>query len=190
MGQEFAQYKEWNFETHLDWHILEYDEHAEMHNYVKELNQFYLDSKELWENESDWSGFKWIVPDDNMNSVIVFRRLARAVEDDFEGADELIVVANFLPKEHEEYTFGVPYAGDYKEVFSTDNKKFGGEGLLNGTLTAIDAPDLMHGENYALTVKIPPMSAFFLKPLKNGKNHKNGIKITGTTTKNNQENVK
>ncbi|MCL1867099.1 MAG: 1,4-alpha-glucan branching enzyme, partial [Oscillospiraceae bacterium] len=158
MGQEFAQYNEWNHETGLDWNTLEYEEHAKMHDFVRELNGFYLKSNELWENESDWSGFKWVVADDNMNSVLVFRRINSK-------GDELIVVCNFKPNQHEQYTFGVPYDGKYEEVFSTDDKEFRGSGLMNGVLTA--NPEPMHGESYSLTVKIAPMSAFFLRPVKN-----------------------
>jgi 1,4-alpha-glucan branching enzyme len=159
MGQEFAQHKEWNHKSGLDWDVLEFEPHAKMHGFVREMNAFYLQSSELWENESDWSGFKWIVPDDTMNSVIVFRRMNSK-------GDELIVVCNFKPREHHEYTFGVPYEGDYKEVFSTDDIEFGGSGLLNGKLTAIPEPNQMHGEAYSVTVKIAPMSAFFLRPMK------------------------
>jgi 1,4-alpha-glucan branching enzyme len=161
MGQEFAQFKEWNYESGLDWDVLEYKEHALMHGFVREINAFYLASSELWENESDWSGFKWIVPDDNMNSVIVFRRINSKGE-------EYIVVCNFKPHHHCEYKFGVPYEGDYEEVFSTDDVEFGGSGLLNETLTAVHEPNQMHSENYSLTVRIAPMSAFFLRPLKSG----------------------
>jgi len=159
MGQEFAQFKEWNYESGLDWDVLEYKEHALMHGFVRDMNAFYLNSSELWENESDWSGFKWIVADDNMNSVIVFRRMNSQ-------GDEYIVVCNFKPHHHCDYTFGVPYAGDYEEVFTTDDVEFGGDGLFNGTLKAVPAPNQMHGENYSLTVRIAPMSAFFLRPLK------------------------
>jgi 1,4-alpha-glucan branching enzyme len=165
MGQEFAQFKEWNYKTGLDWDVLEFDEHRKMHKFVKEMNAFYLESGELWENESDWSGFKWVVSDDNINSVIVFRRINSA-------GDELIVVCNFQPREHGEYTFGVPYSGKYEEVFSTDEIEFGGEGKLNGTLCAAAVP--MHDEPFSLTVRIPPASAFFLRPLKNGSNGGNG----------------
>jgi 1,4-alpha-glucan branching enzyme len=157
MGQEFGQYKEWNYVTGLDWDVLEYEEHQKMQDFVKEMNAFYLESSELWENESDWTGFKWIVPDDNVNSVLVFRRMNSKGE-------ELIVVCNFLPRHHEEYTFGVPYEGEYEEVFSTDCKEFGGDGLANKNLKAKSAPELMHDEPYSLTVKIAPMSAMFIKP--------------------------
>jgi 1,4-alpha-glucan branching enzyme len=157
MGQEFAQFKEWNYKTGLDWEVLEFNEHRKTHGFVKAMNAFYLASSELWENESDWSGFKWVVPDDNHNSVIVFRRINSS-------GDELIVVCNFQPREHTEYTFGVPYAGDYKEVFSTDALEFGGNGKHNGTLTSVN--ESMHDEPYSLSVKIPASSAFFLKPVR------------------------
>jgi 1,4-alpha-glucan branching enzyme len=170
MGQEFGQYKEWSYKSGLDWDVLQFEEHAQMHAFVEAINAFYLKSSELWENESDWSGFSWVVPDDNQNSVIIFRRINSS-------GDELIVVCNFLPREHEEYTFGVPYEGDYTEVFSTDAREFGGNGLLNGTVTAVRARDLMHGEPFALTVKIAPMSGLFLKPVRKSEKAKSATDI-------------
>jgi 1,4-alpha-glucan branching enzyme len=161
MGQEFAQFKEWNYKTGLDWDVVDetngFDDHKKLHYFVKEMNAFYLAASELWENESDWSGFKWVVPDDNANSVIVFRRINS-------GGDELIVVCNFQPREHCEYKFGVPYDGKYEEVFSTDELEFGGEGKLNGILSADHVP--MHDEPYSLTVRIPAAGAFFMRPMR------------------------
>ena len=157
MGQEFAQFKEWNYKTGLDWDIVrEFDEHKKLWQFVQALNGFYLSSSELWENESDWSGFKWIVPDDNENSVIIFRRMNSKGE-------ELITVCNFQPREHREYTFGVPYDCEYEEVFTTDDYKFNGFGTKNKQLKARHVP--MHDEQYSLTTAIAPMSAFFLKPI-------------------------
>ena len=116
----------------------------------------YLDNKPLWEIDYDWSGFSWISNDDNKNSVIVFRRIAS-------NGDELIAVCNFLPTEHEQYSFGVPYYADYKEVFTTDDKKFGGDSDGNASYTA--QCEGMHGLEYSITMKIPAMSAVFLKPV-------------------------
>jgi 1,4-alpha-glucan branching enzyme len=88
--------------------------------------------------------------------------------------DEYIVVCNFKPHYHCEYKFGVPYAGDYEEVFSTDEKEFGGDGILNGILTAVPEENQMHSEDFSLAVRIAPMSAFFLRPLKKSeKSNKN-----------------
>jgi len=167
MGQEMAQFKEWNYKTGLDWDVLDFDEHKKTRGFVEALNAFYLENSELWENESDWSGFKWIVPNDNKNSVIVFRRFNSKGE-------ELIAVCNFQPKAHEEYRFGVPYLTNYDEIFTTDKVEFGGSGLENGRVKAL--PEPMHDERYSVCVKIAPMSAFFLKPvnklLKNANNKK------------------
>ncbi|GHV45966.1 1,4-alpha-glucan branching enzyme GlgB [Clostridia bacterium] len=154
MGQEFAQFREWNYKAGLDWDVPEIPAHKTYHHFVTKLNEFYNTHSELWENDFDWSGFKWVVADDNTNSVIVFRRIDKK-------GDELFVVANFQPKDLDVYQFGVPYTGTYEEVFSSEDKEFGGSGITNGKVKAIAEP--MHGEEYSLKVKIPAMGAFFLK---------------------------
>ena len=88
MGQEFAQFKEWNFESGLDWDVLDFAEHAEYHRYVEDINRFYRERKELWDIDNSEKCFKWVVVDDTNNSVIVFKRM------DSEGS-ALYVVANF-----------------------------------------------------------------------------------------------
>ncbi len=154
MGQEFAQFKEWNYKTGLDWDVLEFDEHKKHQYFVEELNKFYNEHKELWEADSDWSGFKWISSDDNSNSVIVFRRFDRS-------GNELVVVCNFQPNYHEQYSFGVPFYADYEEIFTTEKPEYGGGAIFNGTVVSQNEP--MHGEPYSLTVKIAPISAMFFK---------------------------
>ena len=140
MGQEFAQFKEWNYKTGLDWDVLEFDEHKKHQYFVEELNKFYNEHKELWEADSDWSGFKWISSDDNSNSVIVFRRFDRS-------GNELVVVCNFQPNYHEQYSFGVPFYADYEEIFTTEKPEYGGGAIFNGTVVSQNEP--MHGEPYS-----------------------------------------
>ena len=155
MGQEFAQYKEWNFQTQLDWEVLEFEPHYKYHQYVKAINKFYKETPALWECDTSWEGFHWISAEDSQNSVIAFRRIAK-------NKDEIIVVCNFQPVRHEIYEIGVPYFADYEEVFTSDDVKFGGSGITNGTVTAKEEP--MHDEQYRITLDIPPMSAIYLKP--------------------------
>ena len=154
MGQEIAQFKEWNYKTGLDWDVLQFDEHKKHQVYVEALNKFYLKNKELWQADSDWGGFKWISSDDNENSVIVFRRFDR-------DGKEIVAVCNFQPKMHEEYSFGVPFYAEYEEIFSTEKVEFGGSGLTNKTVQSVNQP--MHSEPYSMTIKIAPMSAMFFR---------------------------
>ncbi len=156
MGQEFAQFKEWNYKTGLDWDVLDFPEHKQLWEYQKALNKFYLDTNELWEIDNDWSGFKWISSDDNHNSVIVFRRFNKKGE-------EIIAVCNFQPKRHEEYSFGVPYYADYEEVFTSEAEEFGGSGYRNRNISS--RREDMHGERFAVTIHIEPMSVMYFRPV-------------------------
>ncbi|MGN0649436.1 MAG: 1,4-alpha-glucan branching protein GlgB [Oscillospiraceae bacterium] len=154
MGQEFAQYKEWNFQTELDWDVLEFDPHYKLHEFVKRLNKYYSSTPAMWECDTSWEGFHWISSEDNANSVIAFRRIAK-------NKDEVIVVCNFQPVHHEVYEIGVPYYADYVEVLNSDDVEYGGSGISNGTLTAIEQP--MHGEQYRIAIDLPPMSVLYFE---------------------------
>ncbi len=162
MGNEFGQFIEWNFKQGLDWLLLDYELHQKMHNFVRDLNKFYLNHPSLWENDADWNGFKWIACDDNAQSIVALRRIDK-------NGDEVIVVANFCPVERENYRIGVPYEGRYKMVLSSDEVKYGGK-LLRKPVYKSQKTE-MHGFEQSIRIKVPPMSTSFYelvkdKPLK------------------------
>lgn len=160
MGQEFAQYKEWNFQEQLDWEVLEFEPHRKYYDFVKVINKFYKETPALWECDTSWEGFHWISAEDNQNSVIAFRRIGRSSDE--KNKEELVVVCNFQPVRHEIYDIGVPYYADYVEVLNSDDVRFGGSGITNGTVTAKTEP--MHDEQYRITLDIPPMSVMYFRP--------------------------
>ncbi len=172
MGQEFAQGKEWNYKQELDWDLLQYEGHANNKKYVAALNKFYLDHSAMWQNDDSWQGFSWISHDDYKQSIIAFRRI-----DD--NGNEVIAVCNFVPVERENYKIGVPYAGKYKQVFSSDDKAFGGTGVDNGTVKSEDTP--MHGYEQCIELKIPALSVMFFEKLPD-KPKKPKAKTDGTKT--------
>ena len=59
------------------------------------------------------------------------------------------------------YEIGVPYYADYVEAFSSDDVKYGGTGVSNGTLTAREEP--MHGEEYRISIDLPPMAVLYFE---------------------------
>ena len=154
MGCEFGQFKEWDYESGLDWLLLDYESHRMLQHYVASLNHFYRENPALWENDFSWDGFSWIAHDDYSQSVIAFRRI------DHRGK-ELIAVCNFTPVRRDSYRIGVPVHGTYTEVFTTDAAEFGGGGILNGTLDSEKEP--MHGLEQSLSLTLPPLSVIFLK---------------------------
>jgi len=125
MGGEFGQFIEWNENQSLDWHLLGYDLHQKLHQFNKDLNHFYLSEPCLWEHDHHRSGFRWINADDRDASVVSFIRYAK------NSADFMIVVCNFTPIGREGYRIGVPESGEYREVFSSDNSRYGGNGNLH-----------------------------------------------------------
>ncbi len=154
MGQEFAQVNEWNFQTQLDWELLEKTEHKQMQDFVAALNKLYLDTAAMWDNDDSWSGFSWISHDDYKQSVIAFRRIA-------DDGSEIIAVCNFVPVTREDYKIGVPFDDDYELLFSTDDVKFGGQGLAKEKYETLDFS--MHGFDQSISLTLPALSVLYLK---------------------------
>ena len=152
MGQEFGQFIEWDEKKQLDWMLLGYDKHHELQTYVKDLNHFYRETASLWQVDYSWEGFQWIVPDDNKQSVIAFLRR------DAKGK-MLLVVCNFNPVLRESYSMGVPNPGTYKELINSDDVKYGGAGVKNGSVKSVKGP--MHGFDQHIEVTLPPLSTIY-----------------------------
>ncbi|HIT58508.1 MAG TPA: 1,4-alpha-glucan branching protein GlgB [Candidatus Faeciplasma pullistercoris] len=157
MGCEFAQFKEWDYRTGLDWFLLDqFESHRNFHGFVKNLNKFYLDNAPFWSEDYSWKGFNWISSDDYQQSIIIFRRI------DAEGK-EIIVVCNFVPVDRTDYRFGVPFKGTYTEVFNTSSSD--GSPYANSPVKSEDIP--MHGFEQSISISIPAMSVMYFKVRKN-----------------------
>ena len=156
MGGEFGQWREWNHDTSLDWHLCEYEPHRGLQRLTRDLNQLYRQEPALHEIDFDWNGFQWIDFSDSTNSVIAYLRKARK-------ADETIIcVCNFTPVPRYGYRIGVPERGWYRELMNTDGIAYGGSNIGNGGgLHAHETPS--HGFPYSLTMTLPPLSALLLK---------------------------
>ena len=176
MGQEFAQFKEWDYKTELDWGLLEYETHRNMLYFNQQLNKFYLENSPLWENDDTWEGFSWISNDDYTQSVIAFRRIDDKNKD-------LIVVCNFVPVAREDYKIGVPKRGRYKLVFNSDAKEFMGSGIADDFVSTMKLP--MHGHDHSISLKLAALSVMYLEyiPLKRKINKKLSKSLTGKKKK-------
>ena len=156
MGCEFGQWREWNCEESLDWHLLEEPMHTGLARWVRELNAIYQREPSLHQVDFEGAGFTWIDCNDNENSVISLIRRARNPE------DFTVMVANFTPVPRPDYRVGVPAGGWYRELLNSDAESYGGSNMGNGG-GAMTEPIAAHGYEQSLSLIVPPLGFLLLK---------------------------
>ena len=75
--------------------------------------------------------------------------------------DLLLVVANFAGVA-QEITTGVPSAGKYKEIFNSDDIRYGGTGMVNSRMKRSNNTECDDREN-SVKVKLAPLSLSILR---------------------------
>ncbi len=154
MGGEFGQWREWNHDSSLDWHLLQSPLHAGLQKWVADLNRTYRSISALHELDCDPSGFEWIDCNDSENSIISLIRKGT------DPNDIVLVVCNFTPLPRFNYRIGVPARGFWKELLNSDAQEYGGSGVGNlGGVEAEEHP--CHGRPYSLSITLPPLSVTF-----------------------------
>jgi 1,4-alpha-glucan branching enzyme len=156
MGGELGQWREWNHDQCLDWHLLDNPLHAGLRLWVGDLNHFYRTEPALYEQDCQPAGFEWIDCTDAQQNVISFVRRGKATND-------LILAAyNFTPVPRHNYRVGAPRAGVWKEVLVSDSEHYGGSG--QGNLGGVETEPLpLHGRPQSLALMLPPLAAVFFK---------------------------
>ncbi len=157
MGGEFGQWREWDVETSLDWHLLDHPMHGGLRLWVGDLNRILREEKALHELDFDPAGFQWVDVTDAEQSVVSLIRRGRLPE------DILVAVFNFTPVPRHNYQIGIPSGGRWAEVLNSDAPLYGGSGM--GNLGGVEAtPVSRHGHSHSVTLTLPPLGALFLKP--------------------------
>jgi len=157
MGCEFGQWREWNHDSSLDWHLTGYSLHGGLQRWVRDLNTLYRGMPALYEMDFEPAGFEWIDCTDSQRSVVSFLRRGRNPD------DVAVFVCNFTPVPHHAYRIGVPRGGFWKERVNSDASLYGGSGQGNiGGAEAIPVP--MHGRPYSLNLTLPPLAILVFQP--------------------------
>jgi 1,4-alpha-glucan branching enzyme len=156
MGCEFGQWREWNHDASLDWHLLDDPMHRGLQQWVRDLNAVYRQEPSLHQVDFEAAGFSWIDCNDNENSIVSLIRRAKD-PDDF-----TVIVANFTPVPREAYRFGVPAAGWYRELLNSDSEVYGGSNVGNGG-GVMSEPSPIHGFDHSVSLTVPPLGFVMLK---------------------------
>lgn len=159
MGSEFGQWREWDHQSSLDWHLLDEEPHRKVHRYVRDLNHLYRSQPALYEQDAQPEGFEWIDCHDWEASVLTFLRRAR------DPRDFLVVAVNFTPVPRENYRVGVPEPGFYRELLNSDSEFYGGSNLGNAGGVAAE-PLPAAGRSYSLALTLPPLAVVILQPMR------------------------
>ena len=154
MGQEFGQFIEWDEKKQLDWFLLDYPAHRQLHDFCRALFRLYRATPALWQVDDSWDGFSWLVADDNDNSVAAFERRDR-------DGNSVICVVNFTPVRRENYRIGVTDRGVLTTLLSSDDLRFGGTREKFPRLYTRKEP--MHGRDYSFSLDLPGLSCIYLK---------------------------
>ena len=156
MGGEFGQRHEWQHDFSLDWHENNHPLHNGVQKVLKDLNELYKKEPAMYERNFTPQGFEWISFQDATNSAISWMRKGE------QALDDMIFVANFTPVVRDNYRIGVPNRGYYKEVFNSDDLKYGGSNVKNdGEIETFPIP--MHGKQNSVPLTLPPLGLIVLK---------------------------
>jgi 1,4-alpha-glucan branching enzyme len=155
MGQEFGQWREWNHDTSLDWHLCNAPEHDGLKRLVIHLNWLYKNEPALFDQDDTYAGFEWIDFHDSDNSVIAFMRKSRT-------GQVLVFVVNATPVPREAYRVGVNDGGWYEEVLNTDAQTYGGGNIGNYGGQHAETTS-WQGRSHSILLNLPPLAMIGFK---------------------------
>jgi 1,4-alpha-glucan branching enzyme len=157
MGQDFGQWLEWNFDTSLQWDLLQWESHQGLQKCVADLNRLYREESALHQYDFDGRGFEWVDCHNWEESIFSYLRKGKD-PDDF-----LLVCSNFTPIPRPNYRVGVPLLAEYDEVFNSDSQFYAGGNVGNGPGNQADDISA-HGRPASLEITLPPLGTTVLKP--------------------------
>jgi 1,4-alpha-glucan branching enzyme len=156
MGQEFGQTSEWNFNEALPWWLLDHKPHQGLQAFVRDLNAAYRSLPALYARDCESEGFRWIVVNDDAQSVLAFLRMGA------EGDAPVAIVCNFTPMPRHSYRVGLPHTGYWREALNSDAEVYGGSNMGNlGGVIAEERP--AHGFGASAVLTLPPLATLFLE---------------------------
>lgn len=175
MGQDLGEFDEWNENRIVEWNLNSVPEHEGIAKLVSDLNGIYRNNPELYALDESPKGFEWINHIAAEKCYLAYARKGKKQD------EILLVVANFagIPQE---LTVGVPAAGRYKEIFNSDDVKYGGTGMVNSRSKrsrGVECDDRAD----SVTIKLAPLSLSILKYIPLTKEELAGEKEKNKTVK-------
>ena len=154
MGQEIAQFIEWDEKKELDWMLLDYEKHHKMQTFVRELNRYYLDTPAMWKRDDSFDGFIWIDADNAPDNVFTYMRT--------DGKTTAVVALNLSGREFPVYDIGIPKAACALPKIDSDMIRFGGTGSRRKRSYPVKK-GACNGYDQHITLSLPARSGIILE---------------------------
>ena len=122
MGNEIAQFREWDEKREQDWGILEYPMHNKFHRFMRDLNLVYINHPALFKDDYKHEGFNWIDCHQEEKCVYTFERMGEN--------ENIIAIFNFSDEYHEGYEIPMEY-NTLEVLMDSSINEYGGDGKTN-----------------------------------------------------------
>lgn len=123
MGNEIAQFREWDENRENDWFLLGYPIHDSFLKFFTDLHKVMRKYPAMYELDFHGEGFKWVDADNKSQNVFVYTRRNKD--------QKFLVVLNLSPNHYENFCIGIENKGSIKEIINSDQDIYGGSGIVN-----------------------------------------------------------
>lgn len=126
MGNEFAEFREWDEKKSLGWNLTSYPIHDAFHHFFRDVNKIAREHPALFDTEYDPRAFRWIDLPGYLSTVFGFARRCA------DGSETVACIMNFGLKT---VSVNLPSLGKpWKELINTDNFCYAGTGVTNTSI--------------------------------------------------------
>ena len=154
MGEEFGQFKEWNYKEGVEFFMTVYPLHYKLWLLYKEINNIYKSHDAFYSIDDSWGGFEWLDADNSLNNVISIKRAGVSGE-------EVVAIISFNGADLNGYQLNVD-GKRYELILNSDDKKFGGSGKMRKKVFNAKR-NYNGGKKYKIELNLPALSFIYLK---------------------------
>lgn len=155
MGNEIGQSAEWNHDSSVNWHLLEFDKHRGIQNLYRDLNKVYRKYPALYELDHDHNGFEWIDHGNAEQSILSILRKSK------HNKQKIYAVLNFTPVAYENFNLGVQDLGKYQIILNSDDNHYWGSGYTK-TKNLVATNKAWNNQAHSVCFNLPPLASLFI----------------------------
>jgi 1,4-alpha-glucan branching enzyme len=155
MGNEIGQASEWNHDSSVNWHLLEFKKHAGIQALFRDLNKLYKSAPALYELDHDKDGFEWVDHENSEQSIVSMLRKSEG------GRQKIYIVNNFTPIPRDDFRLGVADEGDYELILNTDSSQYWGSNYPVPVKMKSTKQAWNH-RTQSISINLPPLATLFI----------------------------